>query len=64
LLLRARKRQQPCVSPAGRWSERSAVAPTGFGLVPLGGLDPALHIGLAAGLGYFGFMHREAGVHV
>jgi hypothetical protein len=40
------------------------VAPTGFGLVPLGGLDPALHIGLAAGLGYFGFVHREAGVHV
>lgn len=40
------------------------VAPTGFGLVPLGGLDPALHIGLAAGLGYFGFMHREAGVRV
>ena len=40
------------------------VAPTGFGMVPLGGLDPALHIFLAAGLGYFGFVHREAGVRV
>ncbi|MBW3655171.1 MAG: DUF4383 domain-containing protein [Gemmatimonadetes bacterium] len=40
------------------------VAPTGFGLVPIGGNDIWLHAVLAAGLGYFGFMHREAGVHV
>jgi hypothetical protein len=39
---------------------RAAVAPAGFGLVPLDGLDPALHIGLAAGLGCFGFKHRDA----
>jgi hypothetical protein len=35
---------------------------TTFGLVPIGGNDIWLHAILAAGLGYFGFIHREAGV--
>jgi hypothetical protein len=35
---------------------------TTFGLVPIGGNDIWLHALLAAGLGYFGFVHREAGV--
>ncbi len=38
------------------------VDPTTFGLVPIGGNDIWLHALLAAGLGYFGFIHREAGV--
>jgi hypothetical protein len=33
-----------------------------FGLVPIGGNNIWLHALLAAGLGYFGFIHREAGV--
>ena len=36
------------------------VAPTGFGLVPLGGTDPWLHLVLGAPLAYFGFTSREA----
>jgi hypothetical protein len=35
---------------------------TTFGLVPIGGNDIWLHAVLAAGLGYFGFVHRETGV--
>jgi hypothetical protein len=35
---------------------------TTFGLVPIGGNDIWLHSVLAAGLGYFGFVHRETGV--
>jgi hypothetical protein len=38
------------------------IVPDGFGLVPLGGNDPWLHLVLAAGLLYFGFIHREVGV--
>lgn len=38
------------------------IVPNGFGLVPLGGNDIWLHLVLAAGLLYFGFVHREAGV--
>ncbi|HEX6910610.1 MAG TPA: DUF4383 domain-containing protein [Longimicrobium sp.] len=38
------------------------IDPTTFGLVPIGGNDIWLHAVLAAGLGYFGFVHREAGV--
>lgn len=38
------------------------IDPTTFGLVPIGGNDPWLHLVLAAGLLYFGFVHREAGV--
>ena len=38
------------------------IDPTTFGLVPIGGNDIWLHALLAAGLGYFGFVHREAGV--
>jgi hypothetical protein len=34
------------------------VAPTTFGLIPIGGNDIWLHALLAAGLGYFGFLHR------
>ena len=34
------------------------VAPTGFGLVPLGGTDPWLHLVLGAPLAYFGFTAR------
>ena len=34
-------------------------APTTFGLIPIGGNDIWLHAVLAAGLGYFGFVHRE-----
>jgi hypothetical protein len=33
-----------------------------FGLVPIGSHDIWLHAVLAAGLGYFGFVHRETGV--
>jgi uncharacterized membrane protein YhaH (DUF805 family) len=33
-----------------------------FGLVPIGSHDIWLHAVLAAGLGYLGFVHREAGV--
>ena len=33
-----------------------------FGLVPIGSHDIWLHALLAAGLGYFGFAHREASV--
>ena len=33
-----------------------------FGLVPIGSHDIWLHAVLAAALGYFGFVHREAGV--
>ena len=40
------------------------ITPDGFGLVPLGGNDVWLHLVLAAGLLYFGFIHREAGVPV
>ena len=36
------------------------VAPTGFGLVPLGGTDPWLHLVLGAPLAYFGFTARAA----
>jgi hypothetical protein len=36
------------------------VAPTGFGLVPLGGTDPWLHLVLGVPLAYFGFTAREA----
>lgn len=35
---------------------------TTFGLVPIGGNDIWLHAILALLLGYFGFIHREAGV--
>ena len=38
------------------------IDPTTFGLVPIGGNDIWLHAVLAAGLGYFGFLHREVGV--
>lgn len=38
------------------------ITPTMFGLVPIGGNDIWLHVVLAAGLGYFGFMHRETAV--
>ena len=38
------------------------LAPTMFGLVPIGGHDIWLHALLALGLGYFGFVHREAAV--
>src|SRR5690606_20313224 len=34
---------------------------TTFGLVPLFGHDIWLHVLLAAGAGYFGFVHRESG---
>ena len=37
------------------------VDPTTFGLVPIGGNDIWLHAVLALALGYFGFLHREAG---
>lgn len=40
------------------------IDPTTFGLVPIGGNDIWLHALLAAGLGYFGFAHRETGVPV
>jgi hypothetical protein len=40
------------------------VDPTTFGLVPIGGNDIWLHALLAAGLGYFGFMQRDAGARV
>jgi hypothetical protein len=36
------------------------VAPSGFGLVPLGGTDPWLHLVLGVPLAYFGFTAREA----
>lgn len=39
------------------------ITPSLFGLVPIGGHDIWLHAVLALGLGYFGFVHREAGVH-
>jgi hypothetical protein len=39
------------------------IDPTTFGLVPIGGNDIWLHAVLAAGLGYFGFVHRERAVH-
>jgi hypothetical protein len=39
------------------------VTPSMFGLVPIGGHDIWLHAVLTLGLGYFGFVHREAGVH-
>lgn len=35
------------------------IAPTGFGLVPLGGTDPWLHLVLGVPLAYFGFTARE-----
>jgi hypothetical protein len=35
---------------------------TTFGLVPIGGNNIWLHALLAAGLGYFGFVHREVEV--
>jgi len=35
------------------------IAPTGFGLVPLGGSDPWLHLVLGVPLAYFGFTARE-----
>jgi hypothetical protein len=35
------------------------IAPTGFGLVPLGGTDPWLHLALGLPLAYFGFMSRD-----
>ena len=35
------------------------IAPEGFGLVPLGGTDPWLHLVLGAPLAYFGFTARE-----
>ena len=35
------------------------VLPDLFGLVPIGGHDVWLHVVLAAGLGYFGFVHRD-----
>ena len=38
------------------------VTPSMFGLVPIGGNDIWLHAVLAAGLGYFGFVHRDAGM--
>jgi hypothetical protein len=38
------------------------IDPTTFGLVPIGGNDIWLHAVLAAGLGYFGFVHRETNV--
>lgn len=38
------------------------IDPTTFGLVPIGGNNIWLHALLAAGLAYFGFLHREAGV--
>jgi hypothetical protein len=38
------------------------IDPTTFGLVPIGGNDIWLHALLAAGLGYFGFVHKETGV--
>jgi hypothetical protein len=34
------------------------IDPTTFGLVPIGGNDIWLHLLLAAGLGYVGFVHR------
>ena len=37
------------------------IDPTTFGLVPIGGNDIWLHALLAAGLGYFGFVHNEPG---
>lgn len=37
------------------------IDPTTFGLVPIGDNDIWLHVVLAAGMGYFGFLHREAG---
>ena len=38
------------------------ITPTLFGLAPIAGNDIWLHAILAAGLGYFGFIHREATV--
>jgi hypothetical protein len=38
------------------------VAPTGFGLVPLGGTDPWLHLVLGVPLTYFGFTARDTAV--
>lgn len=38
------------------------IDPTTFGLVPIGGNGIWLHAVLAAGLGYFGFVHRETRV--
>jgi hypothetical protein len=40
------------------------VAPTGFGLVPLGGTDPLLHIVLGAPLAFFGLNARTPPVAV
>ena len=40
------------------------VFPTGFGLVPLGGTDPWLHLGLGLPLAYFGFTGRDTAVRV
>jgi hypothetical protein len=37
------------------------IDPEGFQLVPIGGNDVWLHALLAVGMGYFGFLHREAG---
>ena len=37
------------------------IDPTTFNLVPIGGNNIWLHALLAAGMGYFGFLHREAG---
>ena len=36
------------------------IFPTGFGLVPLGGTDPWLHLALGLPLAWFGFMGRDA----
>ena len=35
------------------------IAPTGFGLVPLGGTDPWLHLVLGVPLAYFGFAAKD-----
>ena len=35
------------------------ISPSGFGLVPLGGTDPWLHLALGLPLAWFGFMTRD-----
>jgi Domain of unknown function (DUF4383) len=35
------------------------ITPSGFGLVPIGSHDIWLHVLLAAGLGYFGYVRRD-----
>jgi len=40
------------------------IAPDGFGMIPLGGNDPYLHIALALPLLYFGFRNSDSRANV